>query len=184
MKRYLLAAAALLALPAGAQAQVTIEGTSTVGTIQSSDPGLVVYANPTNFGPFNLDLDPVTGTPSSFTTNVLTIGTNEGSVELFEDTVANPISIIFSFTNPFDATGACGDRRDVRLLSAVHVLRSHLPVVAAQSNGMDPTVFNFGDGGSFSLARTTSRSRPRQRAGQRHFHLAVEFGSRAGAPGQ
>ena len=151
MKRYLLAAAALLALPAVAQAQVTIEGTSTVGTIQSSDPGLVVYANPTSFGPFNLDLDPVTGTPSSFTTNVLTIGTNEGSVELFEDTVANPISIIFSFTNPFDATGSAVTGETY----GFYQLFTSCGLFAGGCGTVDwdgPTVFNFGDGGSFSLA--------------------------------
>ena len=151
MKRYLLAAAALLALPAGAQAQVTIEGTSTVGTIQSSDPGLVVYANPTNFGPFSLDLDPVTGTPSSFTTNVLTIGTNEGSVELFEDTVANPISIIFSFTNPFDATGSAVTGETFgfyRLFTSCGAIAGGCGRVEWDGS----TVFDFGDGGSFSLA--------------------------------
>jgi hypothetical protein len=151
MKRYLLAAAALLALPATAQAQVTIQGTSTVGTIQSSDPGLVVYANPINFGPFNLDLDAGTATPSSRTVDVLTIGTDEGSVELFEDTVANPISINFSFTNPFDATGAAvsGSTYGFYRLFSCTVFTGGCGAVDWSDT---PTVFNFGDGGSFSLA--------------------------------
>ena len=151
MKRYYLAAAALLALPTVAQAQVTIQGTSTVGTIQNSDPGLVVYANPTNFGPFNLDLDPMTGTPSSFTTNVLTIGTGEGSIELFEDTVANPISIIFSFTNPFNTSGGSVTGETF----GYYQLFTSCGLIAGGCGRVEwdgPTTFSFGDGGSFSLA--------------------------------
>ena len=150
MKRYLLAAAALLSLPATVQAQTTtIEGTASVGTLQTSDPGLVVYANPIPFGPFDLDLDPMTGTPSSFTTNVLTIGTNEGSIE--SDDLANyAISILFSFTNPFDASGGpvTGET------DGFYQLFTTCGLIAGGCGRVEwdgPTIFNFGSGGTFSL---------------------------------
>lgn len=150
MKRHLLAAAALLSLPAVAQAQTTtIEGTAVVDTLQTSDPGLVVYANPISFGPFDLDLDAITATPSSFTTNVLTIGTNEGSINS-DDEANYVISLLFSFTNPWDATGGpvTGVTDGfVQLFTTCGLIAGGCGRVRWD----EPTIFNFGNGGSFSL---------------------------------
>lgn len=149
MKRYLIAAAALLSLPATAQAQTVIEGTAVVDTLHTSDPGLVVYANPIAFGPFTLDLDPMTATPSSFTTNVLTIGTNEGSIES-DDQVNYAISLLFSFTNPWDASGnpVTGETDGfIQLFTTCGLIAGGCGRVEWDG----PTIFNFGNGGSFSL---------------------------------
>ena len=142
MKHLLLSAAALLSLSTASQATTTIEGSATDVTFNTTDPGLVITANPIPFGPFNLDLDPGTLTPSSFTTNVLSIGTDETTINLFEDTNSLPISVGFSFTNPFGTTGdpITGETFGVWLID-IGVVRWD-----------GPATFNFGNGGAFSLA--------------------------------
>lgn len=150
MKRLLMTAAALL-LPTSAYAQtVTITGTATP-TVHSSDPGLVLTSAPGVFS-LNLDLDAATATPSSqFVGGLFTLGTGEGSVELFEDTTAYPISVLFSFTSPF------GTASDVitgqsfgyyQLFSSCGLFAGGCGAVTWDG----PQTFNFGDGGSFSLA--------------------------------
>jgi hypothetical protein len=102
----------------------------------------VLYANPINFGPFNLDLDSGTSTPSSFSANVLTIGTTEGSVNLGEDTQWFDIALSFAFSSPDGVmTGSelTGMTRGVWL--------TQQGIVRWDS----PMIFDFGNGGSFKL---------------------------------
>ena len=142
MRRIVLAVAALLSFSTAAQATTTIEGGATNVTFNGSDPGLVVTVAPVNFGPFNLDLDPATGTPSSFTTSVLTIGTDESTINLFEDTNALPISVQFAFANPLGTTGSpiTGETFGIWLLDVGRVVWD------------GPSTFNFVNGGAFSLS--------------------------------
>jgi hypothetical protein len=142
MKHLLLCAAALLSLSSASQATTTIEGGATDVTFNTGDPGLVITASPVPFGPFDLDLDVGTLTPSSFTTDVLSIGTDETTINLFEDTNSLPISVGFSFTNPFGTTGdpITGETFGVWLID-IGVVRWD-----------GPSTFNFGNGGAFSLA--------------------------------
>ena len=146
MKRILLAAAAALSFATSAQASVTIEGGATGITLNDSDPGLVVWANPVPFGPFTLDLDPSTATPAWSVVHLLTIGTDETTVNLLEnwqleDVVPHPISIAFSFSTPSGVTGdpVTGETFGVWLIDIGKV------------DWGGPVVFDFGTGGSFSL---------------------------------
>ena len=134
-------------LSAPAAAATTITGEATTINVHNTDPGLVVYASST---PFSFSLNNV---GDSFTTQVMTIGTNEGSVELFEDTVNYLISASFTFASPAGTSG---------------------PAVTGSTDGFislnpfggcgifdggcgrvewnNPTIFNFGNGGQFSLS--------------------------------
>lgn len=135
----LLASAAALTLAQPALAATTFEGYATVTDLRTSDPGLVVYATPTPFGPFSLN-------PGEFTfTPVLTIGTQEQDVELCLwgtcDVTAFDIEVGFTFTDPTGATGApvTGSTRGSWILQRGIV----------QWDG--PVEFTFGDGGKFRL---------------------------------
>ena len=142
IKAFVLGAIAAASFAMTASAAVTFDGSATVTQLNTSDPGLVLYANPIHFGPFTLDLDTATATPRSFTANVLTIGTNEGSIGLGEDTRWFDIALSFAFTSPTGvATGTqlTGSTRGV-WLTQEGIVRWDSPIV-----------FNFGDGGSFRL---------------------------------
>lgn len=151
MKKLVLAASAAAMLPTVANAQtVTIQGSATP-TVHSSDPGLVLTSSPGNFL-LNLDLDPATGTPSSlFVNNLFSLGTLEGSVELGEDTVAYPLSVLFSFTNP---TGTGSDVITGQSFGYYQLFTSCGLIAGGCGRVVwdGPQTFNFGDGGSFSLA--------------------------------
>ena len=167
MRRIVLAVAALLSLSTAAQATTTIEGGATNVTFNGSDPGLVVTVNPVNFGPFNLDLDPGTGTPSSFTTSVLTIGTDELTINLFEDTNSLPISVQFAFANPLGTTGSpiTGETFGIWLLDVGRVVWD------------GPSTFNFGNGGAFSLSLSNATfGSPGTANVNGTFRLISEFG--------
>lgn len=144
-------ALAALTLPMAANAQVvTIEGTATP-TVHSSDPGLVLTSAPGVFS-LGLDLDPATATPNAqFVSNLFRLGTGEGSIEFGEDTVPYPVSVLFSFTNPM-GTGA-----DVITGQSFgyYQLFSSCGLIAGGCGRVlwdGPQTFNFGQGGSFSLA--------------------------------
>ncbi len=150
MKRYLLAAAALLSYSTAASSQTTIEGVASIVTLRTFDPGLVVYATPIPFGPFNLDLDPGTSAPSTFTTNILTIGTTERSVEM-DDLYHFDIGLKFNFEDPLGTTGGpiTGETFGYyRLFSSCGLIAGGCGRVEWDG----PMTFNFGNGGSFSLA--------------------------------
>lgn len=137
----LLASAATLAVAQPAVAATVFEGSATVDELHTSDPGLVVFATPLSFGPFSLDLDGLTPTPSTFTTDVLTIGTNESDVSLFEDTAPYDITVGFTFVSPVGTSGSpiTGYTRGRFLFQDGVVVWD------------GPTLFTFGNGGSFSV---------------------------------
>ena len=150
MKRYLLAAAvaatALIATPA--LATVTIEGdpANTTVTGFSGPNGLLISGSGLSYGPFTL-----TNLGDSFTTSVLTIGTPETSVNLFEDTTPRQVSVDFAFLNPLDATGALVTGSTFGFI----VPFTSCGILAGGCGAVDwsntPTIFDFGSGGSFSL---------------------------------
>ncbi len=99
--RYLSFVAALLLVGSATSAgAVTFSGDFSI-TAQAQDPGLVVQVNPVS-GP--LDFDLVEGQSKSFA--LFDIWTNEGTVNVGEDTVADPISVAFHFDAPPPPFGA------------------------------------------------------------------------------
>jgi hypothetical protein len=97
MKKLLALAAttATLALAAGT-ANATVFVGDYSATVNGTDPGLVVHVTDLP-GAINLNLPTVGSTQS---VNLFNLWTDEGSVNLGEDTVAKPISVLFSFTAP------------------------------------------------------------------------------------
>lgn len=150
MKRYLLAAAAAASalISAPAAATVTIEGdpANTTVTGYSGPNGLLISGSALPFGPFTL-----TNIGSSFTTSVLTIGTPETSVNLFEDTTPRQVSVNFAFLNPLDATGALVTGSTTGFI----IPFTSCGILAGGCGAVDwsntPTIFSFGSGGSFSV---------------------------------
>jgi hypothetical protein len=136
MLRQLICAAAVAGatFAAPAIAATTVTGTVSNVTLRTSDPGLVVFANPIAFGPLTL-----TGAPQ--TVGVLQIGTNETAVNWFEDTSPYNIAVTFSFTSPTGVTGSpiTGETRGRFIGGGV-----------VEWDGAQ--TFNFGNGGAFSLA--------------------------------
>lgn len=137
----LLGAAAAVVFATPVSAAVTFEGTSTVTKLNASDPGLVLYADPLDFGPFTLDTDSATATPRSFTASLLKIGTTETGVNLGEDTKSFEIALNFVFDSPSGVTG---------------------PLVTGTTTGIwlfdvgivhwtSPVFFDFGDTGLLKL---------------------------------
>jgi hypothetical protein len=143
MSRKLLAigllATSMMAAPA--MAATTIAGTTSITVQHDTDPGLVISTTPGSFS-FQLDRDSSTATPRSFTTSVFQISSPENSVQLFEDTTPYDIIVNFSFTDPtgIGATPITGSTRGVWLFQTGLV-----------TWGNDPVVFDFGDGGQFSV---------------------------------
>lgn len=135
---------AALALATTAQAGVTIAGSVTSITVLTNDPGLVLYASPTAFASFTLD-----NVGDTHSTNVMTIGTQETSVGL-DDLATAPVSATFAFTSPTGAGGTANGSSSgfFRLLSACGVVAGG----CGQVSWTNPTVFNFGDGGAFSVS--------------------------------
>jgi hypothetical protein len=97
----LAATAAALALTTGTASATTFLGDYTVTAINSADPGLKVFATDLP-GAINLNLPTVGSTQSVALFN---LWTDEGSVNLGEDTVAKPISVLFNFTAPSSFNG-------------------------------------------------------------------------------
>lgn len=151
MKNFLIAAAvaatAMISTPA--MATVTIQGDPANTTVNgfTGSNGLLITGSGLSYGPFTL-----TNIGDSLTLNVLTIGTPEGSVNIFEDTNPRPISVDFAFLNPSDANGGLVTGTTVGFISG---LFGSCGLIAGGCGAVDwsntPTVFNFGNGGSFSL---------------------------------
>jgi len=151
MKRYLLAAAAVAAVAltsAPAMASVTIEGDPANTTVNgfSGSNGLLISGSGLSYGPFTLaDIG------STFSVDVLTIGTPETTVNLFEDTTPRQVSVDFAFLNPLDATGALVTGSTTGFI----IPFTSCGILAGGCGAVDwsntPTVFSFGNGGSFSL---------------------------------
>lgn len=139
-----LCAALLATCAVPATAGVTIAGSVTGLSLDSSDPGLVLFGSAIDFGPFTLD-----NVGDTFTTNVLTIGTRESSVE-FDDLLNSPVSATFTFSAPAGAGGtATGTSTGFfRVLSSCGFAAGG----CGQVQWSNPTVFNFAGGGSFSVS--------------------------------
>jgi hypothetical protein len=149
--RHQLLAAALAAtafISAPAMASVTIEGdpANTTVTGYSDSHGLLISGSALAYGPFTL-----ANLGDSFTTAVLTIGTPETTVNLFEDTTPRQVTVDFAFLNPLDATGALVTGSTTGFI----IPFTSCGILAGGCGAVDwsntPTVFNFGNGGSFSL---------------------------------
>lgn len=137
----------VLATPAAAA--VTITGGVNSVTVASADPGLVITASPVAFPSFVLNN---VGDFRDFT--VLTIGTNESSVEL-DDLTPLPISVAFRFTNPAGTTGAPIIGTTVgfyELFSSCGILAGGCGTAVFNA----PSVFSFGQGGRFSVALSSA----------------------------
>ena len=148
--RYLSALACGAILSAGVAtptfAATTIAGSVSGISFHGADPGLVVYANPLAFSSFSLNPG------ETHVVDVLNIGTNEGSVQFFEDTVPYPISVNFAFTDPTGATGAPVNGSTVgyfTFFGSCSLFGSGGGCGAV--NWGSPSVFNFGTGGQFSV---------------------------------
>jgi hypothetical protein len=151
MRKHLLAAAAVAAVAfssAPAMASVTIEGDPANTTVNgfSGSNGLLISGSGLAFGPFTL-----TNVGSSFTTDVVTIGTPETTVNLFEDTNPRQISVDFSFLNPADATGSPVTGSSFGFIIPFTGCGILFGGCGAVDWSNTPTVFNFGNGGSFSV---------------------------------
>lgn len=138
------AALCLAGLSVPASASTTITGNSTL-TFNDSDPGLVVYANS---NPFSGVLNNV---GDSFTTQVLTIGTNESTVNVFEDLVSYPITATFSFSSP---AGAVGPAITGTTSGFIQLFTSCGAIAGGcgQVTWDGPSEFDFGGIGKFSLS--------------------------------
>jgi hypothetical protein len=145
IKAFVLGAVAAASFAMPASAAITFEGSAAVTQLNSNDPGLVLYANPISFGPFQLDRDPTTAAiKSSFTANVLTIGTNETDVAPFEDTRAFTIALTFTFTQP---SGVNGPAVTGTTFGVWNLFGDDFGTVLWNN----PIFFNFGDGGKLKL---------------------------------
>lgn len=132
-----------------ALAATTFEGSVSSISLHTSDPGLVVNATPVAFGPFTLDLDPLTPTASSQTAVIFNLGSLESYVNLFEDTTPYAISASFSFLSPGGASGSpiTGTTRGIFQLFGSGFGRI---------NWDGPQTYTFGNGGSFSITPENS----------------------------
>ena len=129
-------------------ASVTIEGDPANTTVNgySGPNGLLISGSGLSYGPFTL-----ANIGDSLTVGVLTIGTPETSVNLFEDTTPRQVSVDFAFLNPLDATGALVTGSTTGFIipfTGCGILSGGCGVVDWFNM---PTIFNFGSGGSFSL---------------------------------
>jgi hypothetical protein len=138
MLRQLICAAAVAGatFAAPAIAATTITGGVSNITLRNVDPGLVVYASGINFGPLNLNPG------QSVTVPVLTIGTNESSID-FDDLFAANISVAFAFSSPTGVSGApiTGETDGSLIFQRGYV----------EWDGNGTRNFAFGNGGLFTL---------------------------------
>lgn len=143
-------AAGTLAFAVPASAATTIAGSVSDISFHDADPGLVITANPVAFSSFTLNPG------ESHDAVVLSIGTGEGTVNtdflsLFgEDTVSYPISATFNFTDPAGASGAPIGGSTFGFIAPF----TSCGIIAGGCGRVDwgsPSIFNFGNGGQFSL---------------------------------
>ncbi|WP_375290119.1 PEPxxWA-CTERM sorting domain-containing protein [Qipengyuania sp.] len=154
MNKYLtvgaIASASIAAVAAPATAAVTVSGSVDSMVLNDSDPGLVLYGSALSFADFVL-----ANVGDTHTVDVMTIGTQEGSVNIGEDTVAKPISANFTFSSPAGAAGTANGQSYgfIQLFTSCGLLAGG----CGRVSWSNPTIFNFGNGGSFSmtLSQTT-----------------------------
>ena len=137
------ASIAALAVPTVASAAILVSG-SVTGIDVPSDPGLALEASAIAFADFSLN-----NVGDTFTTDVLRIGTRENTVNLADDLVPQPVSATFTFSSPAGAGGTANGSS-----SGFYRLFSQCGVIAGGCGRVDwvnPTIFNFGNGGAFSV---------------------------------
>lgn len=137
--------AATAAVPASAA--VTITGSVTGVTVNSTDPGLVIQASPLAFPTFTLNN---VGDFAEF--DVLTIGTSEGTVNFPDDFAPQPISVAFSFSRPAGVsgtaiTGTTTGFVDLNLFGSCGVIAGG----CGSATFGAPSQFVFNNGGRFSV---------------------------------
>ena len=132
-------------LSAPAAAATTITGEATSINLRDMDPGLVVYADST---PFSFSLNNVGDT---FTTSVMRIGTEEGSLNL-DDYVNYAISAAFTFASPAGTSGPAVTGTTDGTFTFLGI--GDCPGFISDCGRVqwnNPTLFSFGTGGQFSL---------------------------------
>jgi hypothetical protein len=136
------AALAAATLPSAAMAVTPIDGNFTVSDLynpSNSDNGLAIAVNPPN-GHFTIaDID------SPATINLFNISTPEGSIE-GDDLNPHTIKVDFSFLNPAGATGSGVTGSTVGEKSLLGFYQD------GKVTWDGPTVFDFGNGGQFSVS--------------------------------
>ena len=148
-----IASAALIAsLAVPASATTMFQGSIDKIELHDSGDGLLVYANPLAASDFNFTLD--MASPTKVIDNFLQIGTAEGSVKLFEDTIAQAITVFFTFDNPLDSVAGTVSGQTTgfytpTLFGSCGVLAGGCGFV-----NFDDSTFSFGPSGSgsFTLA--------------------------------
>ena len=140
-----LASASLAAIGSPAAAAVTVSGSIDSMTLNDSDPGLVLTGSALAFADFIL-----ANVGDTHTVDVMTIGTPEGFVNIGEDTVSQPISANFTFSSPAGAAGTASGESSgfIQLFTSCGLLAGG----CGQVSWYNPTIFNFGNGGSFSMS--------------------------------
>ncbi|MFO7569054.1 MAG: PEP-CTERM sorting domain-containing protein [Smithellaceae bacterium] len=111
-------------------------------SLNTSDPGLVLYWNPILAQPKTWDLN--VGENTGWF-NLFKVGTTEGTVNYGEDTVQKAISVSFNWTAP---TATIPDTVNGETHGWTLVLIDGGVVDWNDS----PAIFNFGNGGQFTLA--------------------------------
>ena len=154
--RNLLAAAcavsAVAAAPSAASAATAINGSVSSISVQSSDPGLVLNATAIAFSPFILG-----NVGDTFTTDVLTIGTDETTVN-FDDAFSAPVSVTFTFSSPAGSGGtATGSSNGFFQFFPVFNSCGIFTGGCGQVLWNNPTLINFGAGGQFSITLSNAR---------------------------
>ena len=141
MKKIILTLAFVLFM-AGAAWADTFTLSSYDVSLNTSDPGLVLYWNPILTQPATWDLS-VGGNTGWF--DLFTVGTTESTVNLGEDTAQKPISVSFNWSAP---TGTVPD--------TVNGETNGWTIFIIDGGIVDwddsPAIFNFGSGGQFTLA--------------------------------
>jgi len=108
-------------------------------SVRDSDPGLVLYANDILSQPFSFNADQ--GDVEKF--NLFTVGTNETTVNWFEDTHRYDIGVAFTFSSPAVNGVLTGESRGVW-----HLFSDDRGKIEWDN----PAVFNFDDEGEFTIS--------------------------------
>jgi hypothetical protein len=111
-------------------------------SLNSSDPGLVLYWNPILTQPTTWDLN--VGESTGWF-NLFKVGTTESTVNFGEDTVHKPIGVSFNWTAP---TATIPDTVN----GETHGWTLFIIDGAVVDWNDSPAIFNFGNGGQFTLA--------------------------------
>ncbi len=133
----LAATTAALALAASAAHAAAFVGDYSA-SVNGSDPGLIIKTTDLP-GAININL---TNPGDSASVNLFTIWTPETDVALFEDTVAKPISVLFSFTSP-DTFGGTVSGSTFGVWGVVE--KGHV-------SWSGPVTMDFGNGGKLKVS--------------------------------